>query len=91
MIEYKVNNVRGGLMETVNIVLGIIASILSISAIVFSKKVSDKNKKIEQILKQELNITIDSSKKEVFSSKKAISGDNGTSIIGDNNKYNGGK
>lgn len=91
MIEYKVNNVRDEPMETINIVLGIIASLLSISAIVFSKKVSDKNKLIEQILKQELNITIDSSKKEVFSSKKAISGGNGTSIIGDNNKYNGGK
>ncbi|SDZ68641.1 hypothetical protein SAMN05421736_1379 [Evansella caseinilytica] len=78
-------------METVNIVLGIIASILSISAIVFSKKVSDKNKKIEQYLEQELNITLNSSKKEVLSSKKATSGENGTSIIGDNNKVRGGK
>lgn len=77
-------------METVNIVLGIIASILSIFAIIFSKKVSDKNKRIEQTLKQKLNITIDSSKKEFFSIKKANSGDNGTSIIGDNNKGNGG-
>lgn len=78
-------------METINIVLGIIASILSISAIVFTKKVSDDYKKIEQYLKQELNVTLDSSKKEILSSKKATSGDNGTSIIGDNNKYNGGK
>ena len=78
-------------METVNILLGIIASILSIFSIFYSKKVSEKNKKIEQYLKQELNITIDTSKKELFSSKRAISGDNGTSIIGDNNKYNGGK
>ncbi|MFD3261400.1 hypothetical protein ACE3MQ_22660 [Paenibacillus lentus] len=78
-------------METVNIVLGIIASILSIAGIIFSKKVSDKNKKIEQYLKQELNITLDSSKKEVLTSKKAKSGDNGTSIIGNNNKISGGK
>lgn len=79
------------MITTVNAVLGIIASILSISAFVFSKKVSDKNKKIEQYLKQELNITLDSSKKEVLSSKKATSGDNGTSIIGDSNHVNGGK
>lgn len=57
-------------METVNIVLGIIASILSISALVFSKKVSDENKKIEQYLKQELNITLDSSKKRCYLVKK---------------------
>lgn len=77
-------------METVNIILGIVASLLSIFAIVFSKKVSDKNKEIEQYLNQELNIKIDLSKKDVLSSKKATSGDNGTSIIGDNNKYYGG-
>lgn len=78
-------------METVNVILGIIASILSIIAVFFTKKVSDKNKKIEQYLKQELNFTMDSSKKDVLSIKKATSGDNGTSIVGDNNKYNGGK
>ncbi|UOR13601.1 hypothetical protein [Halobacillus amylolyticus] len=76
---------------TVNAILGILASILSICAILFSKKVSSKNKEIERYLKQELNITFDSSKKELFSSKKATSGDNGTSIIGDKNNTNGGK
>ncbi|MCM3441417.1 hypothetical protein ACUIJN_19365 [Metabacillus halosaccharovorans] len=78
-------------MVTINLVLGIIASILSISSIIFSKKVSAKNKEIEQYLKQELNITLDSSKKDVFSSKKAISGKKGTSIIGDGNNVRGGK
>lgn len=78
-------------MVTVNLVLGIIASILSICSIIFSKKVSAKNKEIEQHLKQELNITLDSSKKDVLSSKKAISGENGNSIIGDGNNIRGGK
>ncbi|HFK1531054.1 hypothetical protein [Bacillus sp. FSL R5-0677] len=78
-------------MVTINLVLGIIASILSISSIIFSKRVSAKNKEIEQYLKQELNITLDSSKKDVFSPKKAISGENGNSIIGDGNNISGGK
>lgn len=78
-------------MENINLVLGIIASILSISSIVFSKKVSGKNKEIEQLLKQELNITIDSSKKDILSNKKAISGKNGNSVIGDGNNIRGGK
>ncbi|MCV9887024.1 hypothetical protein [Metabacillus halosaccharovorans] len=78
-------------MVTINLVLGIVASILSISSIVFSKKVSAKNKEIEQHLKQELNITLDSSKKGVLSSKKAISGKNGNSIIGDGNNVRRGK
>ncbi|PEJ46590.1 hypothetical protein COL77_17060 [Bacillus wiedmannii] len=78
-------------MVTINLVLGIIASILSISSIIFSKKVSAKNKEIEQYLKQELNITLDSSKKDVLSRKKAVSGENGNSIIGDGNSISGGK
>lgn len=78
-------------METLNVVLGIIASVLSIFAVIFTKKVSDKNKKIERYLKRELNYVMDSSKKDILSVKKAKSGDNGTSIIGDNNEYNGGK
>lgn len=78
-------------MENINLVLGIIASILSISSIIFTKKVSTKNKEIEQYLKQELKITLDSSKKDVLTSKKATSGDNGTSIVGDGNNVGGGK
>jgi hypothetical protein len=78
-------------MVTANLILGIVASILSIASIIFTKRVSAKNKEIEQHLKQELNIKLDSSKKDMFSSKKAISGDNGNSIIGDGNKISGGK
>ena len=78
-------------MVTLNLVLGIIASILSISSFIVSKKVSDKNKVIEQYLKNELNISLDASKKDMFSSKKAVSGNNGNSIIGDGNKISGGK
>jgi len=78
-------------METINLVLGIIASILSISSIIFSRKVSAKNREIEQNLKKNLNITLDSSKKDIFSSKKAISGENGNSIVGDGNNIGGGK
>lgn len=78
-------------MLTVNLILGIIASILSIASIIFTTRVSAKNKEIEQYLKQELNITLDSSKKEKFTNKKAISGANGNSVIGDGNSIGGGK
>ena len=78
-------------MVTINLVLGIIASILSIFSIAFSKKVSARNKEIEQHLKQEFNVTLDSSKKDVLSSKKAVSGESGNSIIGDGNNIRGGK
>lgn len=78
-------------MVTTNLVLGIIASLLSIFSIIFSKRVAAKNKEIEQYLKQELNISFDTSKKENFTSKKAHSGDNGNSIIGDRNEISGGK
>lgn len=78
-------------MVTLNLVLGIIASIVSISSIILSKIVYDKNKVIEQYMKNELNISLDSSKKDMFSSKKAVSGNNGNSIIGDGNNISGGK
>ncbi|WP_342536517.1 hypothetical protein [Sporosarcina sp. FSL K6-3508] len=78
-------------MLTANLILGIIASILSITSIIFTKRVSAKNREIEQHLKQELNITLDSSKKDILSSKKAVSGKNGNSIIGDGNNIRGGK
>lgn len=79
------------LVETLNIVLGIIASSLSIFALIFSKKAADRNKKIEQYLKQNFNVTIDGTKNDVLTSKKAVSGKNGVSIIGDDNKINGGR
>lgn len=77
-------------METLNIILGIFASGLSIGTFIFSKKVSNQNKRIENYLKSELNIDLDKSKKEQFTNKKATSGNNGTSIIGNNNKFKGG-
>lgn len=78
-------------MDNINLMLGIIASLLSIISIVCSKKTSDKNKAIENYLKKELNITLDLSEKDMFSVKKAKSGRNGNSIIGNNNNLNGGK
>lgn len=78
-------------METANAILGIVASILSIAAIFFSKKTSNRTKKIEKIISQEFDIHIGSKKEERNTYKKAISGDNGNSIIGDNNKVNGDK
>ncbi|ARF68061.1 hypothetical protein B7C51_09800 [Paenibacillus larvae subsp. pulvifaciens] len=78
-------------METVNTILGIVASLLSIAAIVFSKKTSDRTKEIERIINQNLNVHVGSSKEEKNTVKKAVSGDKGTSIVGDNNKVNGDK
>ena len=57
--------------------------------LLFFQKVFDKNKVIEQHLKNELNISLDSSKKNKFSKNKAISGENGNSIIGDGNSIQG--
>ncbi|MCY9511804.1 hypothetical protein M5W68_20020 [Paenibacillus larvae] len=47
-------------METVNTILGIVASLLSIAAIVFSKKTSDRTKEIERIINQNLNVHVGS-------------------------------
>lgn len=76
-------------METLNTILGIVASALSIGAIIFSKKTSDRNKEIEKILNQTLNINTGSIESRTV--KKAKSGKQGTSIIGDSNKVSGGK
>lgn len=78
-------------METANTILGIIASILSIIAIFFSKKTSNRTKEIENIINQKFNIHTGSKKEEKNTYKKAVSGDKGNSIIGDNNKVNGDK
>lgn len=74
-------------METANVILGIIASITSITATFISIRASNRSKKIEKILKQNLNID-DSTK--YIGKRKSKSGKNGTSIIGDNNNVIGG-
>lgn len=73
------------MFENINTLLGIIVSLLSIGSLLYSKKNSDKITKIEKAINQNLQISVDSSKKSLFSSKKAVSGEKGTSIIGDNN------
>ncbi|HFE9852556.1 TPA: hypothetical protein ACGBG5_003358 [Enterococcus faecalis] len=78
-------------MENINTFLGIIASLLSIGAIIFSKLSSDRTKEIEKIINKELNIRIESSKNERNTIKRATSGENGTSVVGDNNKLSGEK
>lgn len=83
---------RGNIyMDTLNGILGIIASTLSIAALFFSKKTSNRTKEIEKIISQKFDIHIGSKKEERKNYKKAVSGDNGNSIIGDNNKVNGDK
>jgi hypothetical protein len=78
-------------MEIANTILGIIASVLSIAAIVFSKKTSNRTKEIEKIINKKFDIHIGSKKEERNVHKRAASGYKGNSIIGDNNKVNGDK
>ncbi|MDT2387912.1 MULTISPECIES: hypothetical protein [Enterococcus] len=78
-------------METVNTILGIIASMLSIAAIVFSRKTSNRTKEIEKMISQKFDIHTGTKKEEKNTYKKAVSGNNGNSIIGDNNKVSGDK
>lgn len=68
-------------MENLDTVLGIVVSVLSIIGVLFAKKNSDEIKKIKNIL----NINTSKIKKELFTNKKATSGNHGNSIIGDGN------
>lgn len=78
-------------MENINTFLGIIVSLLSIGAIFFSKLSSDRTKEIEKKISKELNIRNGSLKNEKNTIKRAVSGENGTSVVGDNNKLSGEK
>ncbi|MFS1133377.1 hypothetical protein [Enterococcus hirae] len=78
-------------MEKINTVLGIVASLLSIGAIFYSQVTSNRTKKIEEIISEKMDIKIGSSNNEKNTVKKAVSGDNGNSVIGDNNTISGDK
>ncbi len=71
-------------MEFVNTLLGIVASIFSIGSIIFSKKVSKENKKIMHYLENNYDFNMSSRKNDLFSVKKATSGEKGISVIADN-------
>ncbi|HEM3550978.1 TPA: hypothetical protein U2C31_001312 [Streptococcus suis] len=68
-------------MENWNNLLGIIASTLSIITFFLSFFSFTKVNKIYK----KLNISIDSSKYEKNTTKQAVSGENGISIVGDRN------
>lgn len=72
-------------MENLNIYLGIINSILSITVIVIGIIVRKDYNEIKEILKSEYNVDINNKQKESFTKKSANSGKYGNSIIGNNN------
>ena len=78
-------------MDNLNNFLGIIASLLSIIAFVASVNSVKKVKEIEKNINTELNFKSKQSKNEVFTNRKASSGESGISVVGDSSTINGGR
>lgn len=85
------NTLRLSVMGQLNNILGILASILSIIAFFVSFHSVNKVKKIEKDVNNKLNLKINQPRHEIFTHKKANSGDNGTSVVGDGNNISGGR